>query len=97
MLIKFKNGFLQLPDFIHDFGDPTPHHPRTSLGLHLGVERALYHAKRFLDCEIGDAVPGYEFWNGILTILFGLNCSFPLKDVALYSAWIMGVLRLKKR
>lgn len=96
MLIKLKNSFLQLPDFIHNFGDPTPHHPRNSLALHLGVERALYHAKRVLDCDVGDAVPGYSIWNGALTVLFGLNCSFPLRDVAMYSAWISGLLRLRK-
>lgn len=93
-IIKAGPYIFQIPDFIHEFGTPTPHRPRRSLALHIAIERALYTLRVKL-VDIGDATPGYRVANALLTLLFGLNCDFSTCDIALCVAWELGLLHLR--
>jgi len=94
---------LQMPDFIHDFGHyPDSENPLLHEGIiyrnhvpvnfvrHRTVEKMLYKLRSWLlelDAMPSCSWPLYTFFHAILTLSFGLNCKFPLKDVALYIFW----------
>lgn len=77
----------EIPDFVHDFGDPTPHTFKGSLGRHITIEKLLYKIRRWL--TYNDAIPGCGVAELLLDLLFGLNCGFPLKDIGLYLVWTL--------
>ena len=84
-VVKTEVGTFLIPDFVHDFGDPTPHSYSGSLSRHLAVEKILYQVQCW--ALQYDAVPCYAIFEAFLSFLFGLNCNFPRKDIARYLVW----------
>jgi len=93
-IVKCGSSLYRRPDFIHDFGynsdNPLCHEGinyKTLEGFqrHRAVEKILYKAREWLTDY--DAIPGYRFLELPLDILFGLNCKFPLKHIALFVVW----------
>lgn len=100
-LERLGNEIIQMPDFIHEFGhypdsdNPLLHegvkyknHVPTNFVRHRAVEKVLYKLRIWLTNL--DAMVGYKIFDMFLDILFGLNCKFPLKDIALYAVWQLG-------
>ena len=93
-LVDLGNGtVLQMPDFKHDLGDndslyAEDHVFKGSWRRHRGVEIPLIHLRRLIENAIGDA---YDNLINILdvpiAIVLGLNCNFPLNDVAQFLIW----------
>lgn len=85
-LVDFGNVVLQMPDFLHDFSSDV-HRYKGSLARHVAVERVLYKVQSWLTAH--DAMPGHFLLSAALGLVFGLNCGFPAKHVALYVAWYL--------
>lgn len=84
------------PPFVHCFGHDNNckntlcHEYRGSFNRHRTVERILvFLRERILLGIIGDAFPLYELLHSFIGIFFGFNCSFPKKDIALYTIWYL--------
>lgn len=81
------------PPFVHDFGEdndsenPADHVFKGSFVRHRAVEKPLLKIRWLLMSF--DAVPGYTPADGLLGILLGLNCNFPMRDVALWFVWFL--------
>jgi len=78
-----KYGIWQMPDFVHPCREP--HTYKGSLLRHIVVENVLFRIRHWLTDR--DALPGYSLLNALMSILFGFNCNFPAKDIALYTSW----------
>lgn len=94
---KHEHYFLIIPDFVQSFCDSTAHTFKGSLARHLAAEKLLYEIRDSLDVvvdRIGCKFPLFRYMDGFLSILFGLNCNFPLKNIALYTASYMGFSHL---
>jgi len=79
--------YIGIPDFVHEFGHPTPHIYKGSLRRHLAIEKPLYKIRDWLINH--DAMPGYHLLWALTGIVMGLNCNLPYRDVALYAAWYL--------
>jgi len=79
-----KTYTFEIPWFIYDFNNDT-HNFKGSLQRHVTIERVLKKIRGLLG-EI-DAVPGYNLFETVLDLLFGLNCNFRRKRIALYMIW----------
>jgi len=88
-----KGQFIVIPDppwFVAPFGDTDQEHTyKGSLLRHITVERVLYRFNWFLFGVIGETCPLFHVLLGLQDVLFGLNCNFPLRNIALFAAWSM--------
>lgn len=91
---------MEQEQWVHDFGwdeaDPLCHEGIDYVTLdgyllHRSVEKILYKVRIWLSHN--DAVPFYHAFQAGLDLLFGLNCRFPMKDIALYMAWTLGLIQ----
>jgi len=73
-------------NFIHDFGNWYQHNYKGSLNRHLAIEKTLIRFQKIYKF-IGDAFPIYDLIYSPMHLFFGLNCNFPLRDIALYIIW----------
>lgn len=84
---------VSLPWFVVPFGDTDREHSyRGSLLRHITVERVLYQLNYIEFDVIGEACPLFHVLLGFTDILFGLNCNFPLRNIALFAAWSMHLI-----
>jgi len=77
------------PGFVHDYVWDTLLNEHTFKGSrirHIVFERVI---RLFQDIAewIGDASPFYPYIDALIIIAYGINCNFPLKDVAQYVIW----------
>lgn len=93
MLTEVGQWVFQMPDFIHDFGDSAHHLCPTGLNpshirfiFHECLDWCFYRVQRWLRKWVGDNKV-YKGLRSILGFYWGVNCGFPLRDVALYSVW----------
>lgn len=88
-VIRCRDMLFSVPVFIHDFGDS--HHVHHwyvgSLRRHLAVESLLYKLQDWLINHDVMWTPLYKLFSSSLSLLFGFNCNFPRRDVALFVAW----------
>lgn len=88
VLVKISGDLiLEMPDFIHEYGDKNNHTYKGSLKRHVTVEKILYKISWWLTDN--DAMPVCKLFDAVLDILFGLNCNFPKRDIALYFVWYL--------
>lgn len=74
--------------FVHIFGNGVHHSVPTR--FHVAVERVLERLQRFI-LWIGDAMPLYDLFDAALGFLNGVNCRMPFKDVACFTAALLGI------
>ena len=75
--------------FVHRYVEDYPSDEHTFKGSrrrHVSVENSIYLLQNVVE-RIGDAFPLYDYLYAPIVIAFGLNCNFPLKDIAQYVAW----------
>jgi hypothetical protein len=88
-----EDTIMRMPDFIHrlpsfhGLEDPRSHSTGRFLRLHIAIDRIFYRIRQFLNSH--DAMPGYDLLNAALGLLWGFNCRFPPRDVALHTAWYL--------
>jgi len=85
-----KMSEIKFPSFVHEYYDieEEKHTFNGSIRRHVAVERAISQVSRILNF-IGDAFPLYDYLSILPIIALGLNCNFPVKDVALYVVWYL--------
>jgi hypothetical protein len=87
-VIRCRDMLFSVPEFIHDFGNEKHHRAcRGSLAKHIAVEQLLYKLQVWLINNDAMWTPFYKLFSASLSLLFGLNCNFPRRDVALFVAW----------
>lgn len=59
----------------------------TAYVIHRCFDVIFYKIRRWLIDH--DAIPRHDIFSAILTFLWGLNCLFPPRDVALYTVWYL--------
>ena len=72
------------PTFIHEIKDKDH---SASGELHKTIDRIFYRLRRWLICH--DTLPVYKIFNTGLGFIWGINCGFPLRDVALWAVWYL--------
>jgi len=78
-----------LYSFVHEYVEgysSDKHTFRGSKTRHIAFEKAIYLLQDVIE-RIGDAFPLYNYIYVPIIIAFGLNCNFPIKDVAQYVVW----------
>jgi len=83
---------LSPPWFVMDFGDLQEHAYKGSLLRHVTVERVLWKLNWLEFDVIGEACPFFHPLLAFTDILFGLNCNFPLRNIALFAAWTLHLI-----
>ena len=75
-----------IPNFEHEWSHiESKHTYRGSFARHKAIEKILYRL-RWL-CIGYDGRWLFDRFNDLLSIPFGLNCNFPLKDIIKYATW----------
>ena len=75
-----------MPSFFHEFSPDNKAHVFKGSGIrHVSIERVLLKIRNFMYAN--GTVPFFRVIDLALDIAFGLNCSFPSRDVAAYALW----------
>lgn len=82
--IRDKAFCVIFPNFIHEIKDKDHSRPGE---LHKTIDKIFYRFRRWLICH--DALPIYGVFNAGLGFLWGLNCGYPLRDIALWIVWYL--------
>jgi len=81
--------------FFHSYYESSNHHTfKGSLIRHITIERILYRLKAF---ALSFPRPLSTVLLFPLTILFGLNCNFPIRDVLQWSLYMLFFERILSR